>query len=119
MNEVIRVHKKDVPVVIRRLLGVMEQLPYLNNVFNVYAVRRLLYGKHPITGTTNANIGSDCGLSKAIPSGDSANFQVIVFPHSGISKTTGWSKCLQINWNMLESIIWSVMPPISIRMAVC
>jgi hypothetical protein len=105
MNEVISMHKKDVLIAIHHLLDVMVQLSYLNNVFNAYAVRGLLSGKHPITGTTNVNIGSDFGLSKAIPSGDSANFQVTAFPRSGILKTTGWIKCLQINWNMLESVI--------------
>jgi hypothetical protein len=119
MNEVISVHKKDVPIAILRLLDGMVPLPYLDNVFNAYTVRGLISGKHLITETINVNIGLDSGLSKAIPSGGSANSQVIVFPHSEILKTTGWIKYLRNRLIMLRSVIWFVMPPIFIRMAVC
>jgi hypothetical protein len=97
----------------------MVKQPYTNSDFIVLSVKEPLYGRRSTISFIAGNIGLNYGLMKATLSGDSVNYQAIVPLRSKELKTIGWTNFLKRRLIILKCIIWSVMPPISIRMAVC
>ena len=118
MIEVIEMHKKDALTVVQLLSDDMEKHPYLDSDFNAYTANGHLPGRPSITVTHASNTGSDSGLSKAVLSGDCANFPATAGLNCSVLRTTGLNKCLRNSLITPGSSIWSMMPPISIRTGV-
>jgi len=112
-------HKKGVPTVDLGQLSLMVKRLYSNSVSTVLNVSEPLYGKRNIISFIAVNTGLNYGLMKATLLGDSVNYLAIVPLRSKGLRTTGWSEYQRNRIITLKSIIWSVMPLTSIRMAAC
>ena len=91
-------------------LNLMVKRLYSNSVSSVLNVSEPLYGKRNIISFIAVNTGLNYGLMKATLLGDSVNYLAIVPLRSEYQRNRIIT---------LKSIIWSVMPLTSIRMAAC
>jgi len=112
-------HKKDVLNAGHIPLNSMEEMHYTNSDFNVWSVIEHLSGKRSITVSRGASIGSSSGSLRVAPLGYYANYPATAHPSLNKSRITGLGKYQKSISITLRSSMWSMMPPIFIRMGVC